>query len=143
MKSNFLEDACSCCGVARLQETKMAENRNERSEITGRRAHMANERTFLAWVRTAIGFMAFGFAVQRFAFFGSQHTSPTSRLSQPAGLILVVFGVVMTVLAFVRFRAVEKALREGVYKPNLLLTTMLTFFVLGMGVLLLVYMVRV
>ncbi len=31
--------------------------------------HAANERTFLAWVRTAIAVMAFGFLVERFDLF--------------------------------------------------------------------------
>ena len=31
--------------------------------------HMANERTFLAWVRTSIAIMAFGFVVEKFALF--------------------------------------------------------------------------
>jgi putative membrane protein len=31
--------------------------------------HAANERTFLAWVRTAIAIMAFGFVVTKFDLF--------------------------------------------------------------------------
>ena len=31
--------------------------------------HAANERTFLAWVRTAIAIMAFGFVVEKFDLF--------------------------------------------------------------------------
>jgi putative membrane protein len=31
--------------------------------------HAANERTFLAWVRTAIAVMAFGFIVEKFDLF--------------------------------------------------------------------------
>ena len=37
-----------------------------------RRVHMANERTFLAWMRTSIGIMAFGFVVVKFALFMKQ-----------------------------------------------------------------------
>ena len=37
--------------------------------VRNRRVHMANERTFLAWIRTSIGIMAFGFVVEKFAFF--------------------------------------------------------------------------
>ena len=36
-------------------------------KVGNRRVHMANERTFLAWIRTSIGIMAFGFVVERFA----------------------------------------------------------------------------
>ena len=34
--------------------------------------HLANERTFLAWVRTSIGIMAFGFVVVKFSLFVKQ-----------------------------------------------------------------------
>ena len=34
-----------------------------------RRVHLANERTFLAWIRTSIALMAFGFVVEKFALF--------------------------------------------------------------------------
>ena len=39
------------------------------SKAPDRRDHMANERTFLAWVRTSIAIMAFGFVVEKFALF--------------------------------------------------------------------------
>jgi uncharacterized membrane protein YidH (DUF202 family) len=38
------------------------------------RDHMANERTFLAWIRTSLGIMAFGFVVEKFSFFLKQVT---------------------------------------------------------------------
>ena len=34
--------------------------------------HLANERTFLAWMRTSIGIMAFGFVVVKFSLFIKQ-----------------------------------------------------------------------
>ena len=37
--------------------------------ITRYSDHAANERTFLAWVRTAITLMAFGFVIERFDLF--------------------------------------------------------------------------
>jgi uncharacterized membrane protein YidH (DUF202 family) len=37
--------------------------------VQNRRVHMANERTFLAWIRTGIGIMAFGFVVEKFGLF--------------------------------------------------------------------------
>jgi len=41
------------------------------------REHAANERTFLAWVRTAIAVMAFGFLIERFDLFcASPHCPP-------------------------------------------------------------------
>lgn len=105
------------------------------AQLASRRTHMANERTFLAWIRTAIGIMAFGYAIERFLIIESE---PSQRHSQLPGLLLLVFGVVITALAFLRYRAVEIEIDKGMYKPNLLFITTLTFFVIGVGILLLV-----
>jgi putative membrane protein len=75
--------------------------------------HAANERTFLAWVRTAIAIMAFGFVVEKFDLFlrlagvqASGKTVPGSHsfLGDIAGLALIVLGGAMMVFAALRFR---------------------------------------
>ena len=74
--------------------------------------HAANERTFLAWVRTAIAVMAFGFLVEKFDLFLELAAPNLSRrtlsgLGQTfgniAGLSLIVLGTVMVAVAVVRF----------------------------------------
>jgi putative membrane protein len=79
--------------------------------------HAANERTFLAWVRTAIAVMAFGFLVERFdlflAFAASEVTSRSLALhgqtfANAAGLATIFLGVAMIVVAAVRFFRVAK-----------------------------------
>jgi putative membrane protein len=75
--------------------------------------HAANERTFLAWVRTAIAVMAFGFVIERFDLF-LQLAAPQLALKQAAphgqalanaaGLAFIGIGVVMIVIAGFRFR---------------------------------------
>ena len=74
--------------------------------------HAANERTFLAWVRTAIAVMAFGFLVEKFDLFLELAAPNLSRrtlsgLGQTfgniAGLSLIVLGTVMVAVAAVRF----------------------------------------
>jgi inner membrane protein YidH len=46
--------------------------------ITRYSDHAANERIFLAWVRTAIAMMAFGFVIERFDLF-LRHVAPLLR----------------------------------------------------------------
>src|SRR5580658_4865314 len=73
--------------------------------------HAANERTFLAWVRTAIAVMAFGFVVERFGLFlqtmaaagGHPLARQSPRLGGAAGLALIVLGLAMVALATWRF----------------------------------------
>ena len=114
---------------------------------------MANERTFLAWIRTSIGVMAFGFVVERFALFMKQfsfllgkegETSPfhPHGYSSLLGLFLVAFGVVLSVLAYVRYKKEQRLIDEGSYDPSSTLNVLLTVVVLITGIFLLVYLVR-
>ena len=75
--------------------------------------HAANERTFLAWVRTAIAIMAFGFLVEKFDLFlamagrsmaGRTFSIGGQTVGNIAGLFLFVLGGATMVLAIVRFR---------------------------------------
>jgi len=74
--------------------------------------HAANERTFLAWVRTSIAVIAFGFLVERFDLFLAYMAPATGkpRLAVPhgefghvAGLTLIVLGMAMIAIAAWRF----------------------------------------
>ena len=119
-----------------------------------RRDHMANERTFLAWVRTSIGIMAFGFVVEKFALFmkrlpflldktGGYGTSPASlRYSTVFGILLVAMGGAIGLLAFVRYKKVEREINEDTYRPSLLLDTLVAMGILTIGVFLVFYMIH-
>jgi len=50
------------------------------------RDHLANERTFLAWVRTSVAIVVFGFAIGRFAIAMRQLTEFQGRASRTTGL---------------------------------------------------------
>jgi putative membrane protein len=89
--------------------------------------HAANERTFLAWVRTAIAVTAFGFLVERFDLFlslaGTTALDRHITVSRPefgriAGLVLIVAGVVMAVLAGLRFIKTAKEIDNARIVPG-------------------------
>lgn len=83
--------------------------------------HSANERTYLAWVRTAISVMAFGFLLERFDIFllftARAVTKVTEGLhtqaSQWLGLGLLLAGALMIVGATVRFYRNRKAIETA------------------------------
>ena len=82
------------------------------------RDHAANERTLLAWIRTGIALMAFGFAIARFGLF-LQEVACAGELhvvrgmgSGWFGVVLVVLGLVTNAAATARYAAVRKALLE-------------------------------
>src|SRR6266571_5136374 len=85
--------------------------------IRGYSDHAANERTFLAWVRTAIAVMAFGFLVEKFDLFlevaapslaGRTLSLPGQKFGNIAGLALIVLGTAMVAIAAIRFLVTAK-----------------------------------
>jgi putative membrane protein len=89
--------------------------------------HAANERTFLAWVRTAIAVMAFGFLVEKFDLFlayaaravGSQRpAAPGQDFANAAGLALVVLGIGMVIIATARFLATARDIDRADLRPG-------------------------
>jgi len=113
--------------------------------------HAANERTFLAWVRTAIAIMAFGFLVQKFDLFLRIASASLTARSLPersqvvgdiSGLLLIVLGGAMMVLAAVRFRKTTldidaKEMRPG---PGTGLDIILATLLCLLGAILFVYL---
>jgi putative membrane protein len=74
--------------------------------------HAANERTYLAWVRTALAVVGLGFLLERFdlflAYLGHEEVARAAhhvhlRTTEWIGLILIGFGSVMIFFATVRF----------------------------------------
>jgi putative membrane protein len=126
------------------------------SKVRNRRVHMANERTFLAWVRTSIGIMAFGFVVERFALFMKQFSLllgnagvAVAQSSGPRGyasifgIILVALGALIGLLSFVRYKKVERQIDEDTYQPSLILNVLLALSVLSIGFFLIVYLLHI
>lgn len=112
--------------------------------------HLANERTYLAWIRTSIGIMAFGFVVVKFSLFVKQ---VSLMLGQPAiiqnrgysaiaGIILVAVGTVTSVLSYIRYKQTEKQLRGGKYNHSSLLITIITALIFLVSVLLIAYLIE-
>lgn len=112
--------------------------------------HLANERTFLAWIRTCIGLMAFGFAVAKFTLFVKQLANSIDQppmasrgFSSTFGILLVGIGALLGVLAFLRYRYVEKQLRKGLYVSSQSLIFFLAGFILLTGILLILYLMNI
>ncbi|EGW37671.1 DUF202 domain-containing protein [Desulfosporosinus sp. OT] len=122
--------------------------------VGNRRVHMANERTFLAWIRTSIGIMAFGFVVERFALFIKQMSyvlkqpniesvlPPSHGYSAIAGIFLVGLGALMSVLAYIRYKKVERQINEDTYHTSSILSILLTISVLAVGIFLVLYLIQ-
>ena len=115
------------------------------------REHLANERTLLAWIRTSIGIMAFGFVVVKFSLFikqislllGKDHSLPQQHgYSSIIGIILVAVGAVVLLLAYLKFKKTEKQLNDENFVPSSKLVFALTIIILSISVLLIMYLVE-
>lgn len=128
----------------------MAPEYKQSPKVRNRRVHLANERTFLAWIRTSIGIMAFGFVVERFSIFvkqvsyflGKEVSLPSRGYSAALGISLVALGALMGVLSFIRYKKIEKEIDEDTYQSSLILDIMLTISVLAIGVFLVIYLIH-
>src|SRR5205085_9779513 len=116
------------------------------------RDHAANERTFLAWVRTGIAVIAFGFVIEKFNLFVLTIANTSSldagrrlqldRLSAPLGrydgLALILLGIALLVISTTHFVTTVRLLAGQVTYPvrcvsarlhfSMLLTLMLRRF---------------
>ncbi len=96
-------------------------------KVSHQLAHQANDRTFLAWINTAISLIGFGFAIARFGFFLRQLQEVLSPeqisqeqllTSQLLGIGLVVAGLVVIILAVVNYNRIYVQIEQSVYTPS-------------------------
>jgi putative membrane protein len=88
--------------------------------------HSANERTFLAWIRTGIAVIGFGFVIEKFNLFiravaattstEAGKTIRTELLTGPIGryegIALMLAGLVLIMLGYWRFARIERFISE-------------------------------
>jgi putative membrane protein len=80
----------------------------ERTQLALLRSYQANERTLMAWVRTAISMISFGFTMAKFFEYLQEEKQQTFHIFGPAGVgvILILIGVVALVVAVVQHQQV-------------------------------------
>lgn len=119
------------------------------------RDHLANERTFLAWIRTAIAVMVFGFVVEKFSLFlkqisvilgknnfnlGNVSSFPSKGYSSAFGIALVGVGALLCILAYIKYKKIEFQINTENYKPTLLIDLLFAILIFTIGLLLTLYM---
>ncbi len=82
---------------------------------------LANERTFLAWVRTSVSIMSLGFVVAKFGLWlrelatrlAPRATMHGSGFAGPIGMGMIAFGGALALLAAWRFHVVNRQIERG------------------------------
>lgn len=112
------------------------------TKIDRQREHQANERTFLAWMRTSIALIGFGFAIARFGLFLHELQTRLSEKDMPShsfissqslGIGLVIIGIIFIVLAVWRYNQVFWQIERGDYRPSRLLVWITAGIVIFLG----------
>lgn len=100
------------------------------------RDHLANERTYLAWMRTAIALMGFGVVIVRLRYLLPAAVQGHTH-GWMLGLLFALFGLVTVVLSTAQYASVRRSIESDCYEPNgrwvLLFSIAITL--LGAGVL--------
>jgi len=127
---------------------------NDKQTVTGEssnraRDHLANERTFLAWVRTGIAAVVFGFAIGRFAIAIRQFIQIQGRISATAGLsvwfgtVAIIAGLVLTIAGLLRDRRTRVQLETGHFEPAGFIIDLVAILVVLFGLVLAGYLVYI
>jgi putative membrane protein len=113
------------------------------------RDHLANERIFLAWVRTGVAIVVFGFAIGRFAIAIRQfmqiqgHIFRTAGLTVWFGAIAIFAGVLLTLAGLLRYRRTRDQLESGRFEPAGFLIDLVGILVAMFGLALAGYLVYI
>ncbi len=109
--------------------------------------HLANERTFLAWIRTSISVIVFGFVVAKFGitlreFLRMQgNTRHESGMSLAIGVGFMAMGIFMALISLVRYRTTMQRLNADEFQPADTIVVVLGLVAALFGVILAVYLI--
>jgi putative membrane protein len=111
------------------------------------RDHLANERTFLAWVRTGAAIVVFGFAIGRFSIAIRQltalqgHTLHSAGVSVWMGSGAIAAGVTLVVAGLMRYRKTRAQLEADTFEPAGFALDLVTILTVLFGLVLAGYLI--
>lgn len=111
------------------------------------RDHLANERTFLAWVRTGAAIVVFGFAIGRFSIAMRQltalqgHPVRTAGISVWMGSFTIIAGVALVAAGLARYRKTRTQLDAGTFEPAGFVLDLITILTVVFGLSLAGYLI--
>ncbi len=109
--------------------------------------HLANQRTFLAWIRTGLATITFGFVVERFGLLlrelgykiGLTEILPI-HYSSFFGVTLTLLGVIIMIVALFEFLQIRRSIDSERFHPQAAFSIILTILAALIGILLAIYL---
>jgi putative membrane protein len=116
--------------------------------------YLANQRTFLSWVRTSIALIGLGFAIERFSIFLQQFrliADPSAtgnaasvtgyEYSALIGIGMIGMGTALIVYALKSYLDSNKTIASGKYMPRNTIVYTTSAAIIGLGVIMIIFLV--
>ncbi len=111
--------------------------------------YLANERTFLAWLRTSVALMGFGLILVKFSVFLKQVMlidsdkilrHPGRDYSGVTGLVLLASGLVILILSYINYKQTHRKIRDNIFMGNNSLILIVTVLMIAVSIFLIAYL---
>ena len=116
--------------------------------------YLANQRTFLSWVRTSIALIGLGFAIERFSLFlqqfrliadpdtaGSTASATAHEYSALVGIGMIVVGTGLIIYALKNYLDSNKTIASGRYMPKNTIVYTASATIMGLGIIMIIFLI--
>ena len=114
------------------------------------REHLANERTFLAWTRTALAMIGLGFIVAKFSLFvreiesvlnlSGRKSVSSPVYSLPMGILLIALALILLIASYLRYLRIERQIAQRKFSNSGVLIKLATIILVTSIVFLILYL---
>ena len=116
--------------------------------------YLANQRTFLSWVRTSIALIGLGFAIERFSLFlqqfrlianpdttGNAASATAHDYSALVGIGMIIMGTGLIVYALKNYLESNKTIASGKYIPKNAIIYTASATIIGLGIIMIIFLI--
>jgi inner membrane protein YidH len=134
------------------QKQKMFDDEEDSSERL--QQYLANQRTFLSWMRTSIALIGLGFAIERFSIFlqqfpliagtditGNASSATAHNYSALVGIGMIIVGTSLIVYALKNFLDTNKTIASGRYMPKNTIIYTASATIIGLGLIMIIFLI--
>jgi putative membrane protein len=129
---------------------------DDEEDSSGRlQQYLANQRTFLSWVRTSIALIGLGFAIERFSLFlqqfrliadpdtaGNAAASATAHeYSALVGIGMIVVGIGLIIYALKNYLDSNKTIASRRYMPKNTIVYTASATIMGLGIIMIIFLI--
>ncbi len=141
------------------------DNNNNKPKTDLSQQYLANQRTFLAWVRTCIALIGLGFIISKFSFFlvefrlifqnyivdssklslnnNNSQVSGSEYVSSLIGIGIVILSIVLILFALKNYRDTSKAINMKVYEPKNITVYITTAIIIALTLIVAIYLLYI